>query len=254
MPGRHHATSSVATESTADSSAGVLTERSDSSISFSFAPAEGNLVRFEGRPEDDIPAASPADRAIPSIEGNSGGSSGDNYTTAVKGKAVLGEGRGTDCVGAGIENMRISSPDSRLDMSDVAAAIEGVTSGPGNGSALLEPRHLGIENTSSNQRSSRRRSSSRVDITPHDVRDEETPQDPFHEPVFQNAFRDAKELMSELVHVLGSSSLHLDPDATVHRLYSEAGDLANFQYPSSWTVGFVGDSGVGTLRSSYASY
>jgi hypothetical protein len=260
---QHVATSSVATESTADSSAGASTPRSDSTISFSFKPADGNTSHFQGRSKDDIPASSSADRAIPSIERNSDGSSDDNSTTTTpppstvrpsqnasraanaKGKAALREGHGTDSIDFRLENMRISSLDSRLGMSDVAAAIEGVASGLGNQAALLEPRYPGIEESSSNRR---RRSSSRANITPHDVRDEEMPQDRFHEPAFQQAFRDAKGLMSELADVLGSSPLHIDPDSTMQRLHREARDLAHFQCPSSRTVGFVGDSGVGTLH------
>ncbi|RSM10793.1 hypothetical protein CEP52_003372 [Fusarium oligoseptatum] len=44
---------------------------------------------------------------------------------------------------------------------------------------------------------------------------------------------------------LGSSSLHNSPESTIHRLHDEAGELARFEYPSTRTVGFVGDSGVG---------
>jgi hypothetical protein len=259
---QHLATTPVATESTADSSAGALTPRSDSNISFSFGPAHENTSHFQGRSDDDIPAGSSADRAIPSIERNPDSSSEDDYTITTppsttrlswnasraantKGKAVLREGRGTDGIDARLENMRISSPDQILGMSNVAAAIEGVASGPSVQAALLEPRYPGIEDSSSNRR---RRSSSRANITPHDVRDEESPQDRFHEPGFQQAFRDAKGLMSELADVLGSSPLHIDPDSAMQRLHREAGDLAHFQCPSSRTVGFVGDSGVGTLH------
>jgi hypothetical protein len=263
---KHIATTSVASESTADSSAAALTPRSDSTISFTFELADKNTSRDPRRSEDDNPGGSSADQAIPSIERNSDSSSEDDYTTNTpppstippsrnaspsanaKGKAVLREGHGTDSIDARLENMRISSPDSRLGMSDVAAAIERVASGSGNQVALLKPRNPGVEESSSNRRFSRRRSSSRTNLTPHDVRDEETPQDRFHEPTFQQAFRDAKGLMSKLVDVLGSSSLHIDPDSTMQRLHREAGDLARFQCPSSRTVGFVGDSGVGTLH------
>lgn len=230
------------------------------------------------RPKGHIPLGSSADKAIPSIETNSNSSSDDNSTTVnfvhsrlpsvsltplpsttrpsknatraadAKGKGVLREGRETHSLGARLENMRLSSPDSSLGMSDVAAAIEGVARGSGSQAQLLEPRYPDIVDKSSNRRSSRRRSSSRAIVLPHDVRDEESPQDRFHEPAVQQAFGDAKTLMSELADVLGSSSLHIDPDSTMQLLHREARDLANFQCPSTWTVGFVGDSGVGTLH------
>ncbi|KAL2694823.1 hypothetical protein Neosp_001410 [[Neocosmospora] mangrovei] len=95
------------------------------------------------------------------------------------------------------------------------------------------------------QRRRSRRSSSGVDRLPHSVLDEELPQDAFHSPEFQQAFRDAKQLMSTVEGVLGSSSLHNSPESTIRRLHTEAGELARFEYPSTRTVGFVGDSGVG---------
>ena len=158
------------------------------------------------------------------------------------------EGCETGSIDAGLEAMRISSPGSSLGMRDVARALEGVAGSSGNPAALLDPTYLGREDSPSSRRSSRRRSSSRTSILPHDVRDEDPPQDRFHEPAFQRAFGDAKRLISELTDVLGSSSLHISPDSTMQRLHGKAGDLANFQCPSSRTVGFVGDSGVGALH------
>ena len=180
-------------------------------------------------------------------------STDENYTTSTpppsanaKGKAAVRDGLGTASIDARLENMRISSPDSRLGMRDVATALEGVASGSSTQAALLEPTYPSKGGSPSNRRSARRRSSSQTNTIKHDVRDEEPPQDRFHEPAFQQAFGDAKILMSELANVLGSSSLHIDPDSTMQRLHREAGELANFQCPSSRTVGFVGDSGVGT--------
>lgn len=92
---------------------------------------------------------------------------------------------------------------------------------------------------------SRRRSGSHVDESPHNVVDELPPQERFHEPVFQQSFSSAKHLMANLVSVLASSSLHNEPDSTMQRLYQQAIDLSRFQYPSTRTMGLVGDSGVG---------
>ncbi|KAH0425848.1 hypothetical protein CcaCcLH18_10717 [Colletotrichum camelliae] len=80
---------------------------------------------------------------------------------------------------------------------------------------------------------------------PHDVKDEDLPDDRFHHPDVQNAFVEAKALMSRLARVLGSSPLHIDPDSAIKRLHKRAKDLSRFQCPSTRTVGFVGDSGVG---------
>ena len=244
-------------ESSTVSSTGAITPRSDSGTSFSLDPTLKNPIQIQGRSEDRIPVGSSADRAIPSIEEDLDSSSDDNYTTSTpppsanaRGKAAVHERLGTASIDACLENMRISSPDSILGMHDVAAALDGVASGSGTKAVLLEPTYPSKEGSPSNGRAARRRSSSRTNIIPHDVRDEEPPQDRFHEPAFQQAFGDAKILMSELANVLGSSSLHIDPDSTMQRLHREAVKLANFQCPSSRTVGFVGDSGVGTSISS----
>ena len=92
----------------------------------------------------------------------------------------------------------------------------------------------------------KRRSSSRVNLLPHNVRDEEPPQDRFHEPTFQQAFCNAKALMGSLVEALGSSTLHFEPDSTIRNLRQTAQDLATIQCSPTRVVGLVGDSGVGT--------
>ncbi|KAF5668081.1 hypothetical protein FHETE_5347 [Fusarium heterosporum] len=79
----------------------------------------------------------------------------------------------------------------------------------------------------------------------HNVADEELPEDAFHSPEFQQAFRNAKQLMSNIKTVLGSSNIHNESESTMRKLHQEAGRLAVFQYPATRTVGFVGDSGVG---------
>lgn len=256
---------SVSSESTADGPAAAFTPQSDSSRNFSFESAEASPSRFQGRIESVVPMTSSADRVIPSIEMNSDSSVDHNYTPVtttpsttrtsrntspvvdVKGKGILREGHGTDNIDARLQTLLMSSPGSGLDMSDMAAAIEGEASGTYNRDSL-EPIHQGTEATSSTRPISRKRSSSRVPMTPYVVRDEEAPQDRFHEPAFQQAFADAKGLISELESVLGSSRIIVDPDSTMQRLLREARELAQFQCPSSRTVGFVGDSGVGTLH------
>lgn len=234
------------TESTAGSSARVLTPQS----SINFSPESANGNESSSAPSGhDISAGPSQDQPFPTIERDSD----DTRTPSTrplgaakgKGRDVARDSHGTDGIGADLEGMRISSPDSRLDMSDVAVAIEGRTSNFDNGAALLDPGRLDTERNSPDRR---RRSSSRMNTRVHNVQDEEPPQDRFHDPAFQQAFGEAKRIMSELSNVLGSNSLHIDPDSTMQRLHREAGDLAIFQCPSSRTVGFVGDSGVGTLH------
>ena len=82
----------------------------------------------------------------------------------------------------------------------------------------------------------------------YDVRNEKPPDDCFNNPAFQQAFRGAKLIMDDLADVLSSGSHQFEPDSTMKRLHKNAQDLARFQCPSSWIVGFVGASGVGQLH------
>ena len=132
-------------------------------------------------------------------------------------------------------------------MSDLSIVIEDVACSSGNNTMVQEPTHLGTEIGSPSQPPSGRRPSPRIQEPPHDVADEELMHNRFYGPAIQQAFRDAKVLMSDLTAVLGSGSLQIGPDSTMQRLHREAEKLASFQYTSSRTVGFVGDSGVGAL-------
>ena len=82
----------------------------------------------------------------------------------------------------------------------------------------------------------------------YDVRNEKPPDDCFNNSPFQEAFRGAKLIMDDLAAVLNSGSHQFEPDSTMKRLHKNAQDLARFQCPSSWIVGFVGASGVGQLH------
>lgn len=148
-------------------------------------------------------------------------------------------------LGTADRDSRLASPQSTtFGMSDVAAAIQQVAAGSDN-PVFLEPGSAERVRAERARDSRRRQSSSRLSIGPHEVWDEEPPRDPFHEPAFQQAFREARGLVAELVEVLGSGVLHVDPDSTMRRLYREAETLARFRCSSTRTVGFVGDSGVG---------
>jgi hypothetical protein len=137
-----------------------------------------------------------------------------------------------------------SSIDSRLGMSEIAAALEDVRNSDSSG-AFLRPQNPAGGDSPSRRRVSRRRSSSHTNQPPHNVADEELPKERFHDSAFQQAFLRAKQVMSEFTNVLSSGSTHMDPDSTVKRLHEEARNLARFYCPLTRTVGFVGDSGTG---------
>ncbi|KAH6842290.1 hypothetical protein B0I37DRAFT_381596 [Chaetomium sp. MPI-CAGE-AT-0009] len=91
----------------------------------------------------------------------------------------------------------------------------------------------------------RRRRSSSMDQRRYDVKDEAPPQDRFHEPAFQQGLTEAQSLMAGLAGVLGSGTLHHEPDSSMKALRDRADELANFRCPPTRTVGLVGESGVG---------
>lgn len=79
----------------------------------------------------------------------------------------------------------------------------------------------------------------------HNLQDEEPPQDRFHRPAFQQAFRNAKALIGNLATVLRTNTADFEPDSVISQLRQEADTLANFRSPPTRVVGLVGDSGVG---------
>ncbi|TRX89955.1 hypothetical protein FHL15_009227 [Xylaria flabelliformis] len=144
-------------------------------------------------------------------------------------------------IDAQLKGLHVSSTRSSIDMSGISDALQAVEAGQDSRpSPLLDPspspRRLSAD---------RRRSSSRRNLEKHDVRDEAPPNDRFNLPAVQKALRNTKDLMSELADVLGSSSIHNEPDSVMQRLHRQAEDLAEFQCPSTRIVGFVGDSGAG---------
>ncbi|KAF5974290.1 hypothetical protein FBULB1_7849 [Fusarium bulbicola] len=164
-----------------------------------------------------------ADTPLPSTEGiaetNSSPASHRHRTPSVSLTPPGGTREGTHGLTSAIHNIRLSDT---------------------NGHASLSP-----EPRRSRNGTPRRRRSSTGAAQQHDVADEEPPDDAFHSPEFQGAFRDAKQLMSNIQSVLGSSNVHEGSESTMRKLYEEAGKLAAFEYPATRTVGFVGDSGVG---------
>ncbi|RYC53741.1 hypothetical protein CHU98_g12467 [Xylaria longipes] len=153
-------------------------------------------------------------------------------------------GRERDTISASdaqLEGLHFPSTKSGMDMTGVADALQAVATGrDSRSSPLLDPTP-----PPGRLSARRRRSSSRINLEKHDVGDEAPPNDRFNLPAVQNALRATKDLMSELVDVLGSSAVHNEPDSVMKRLHRQAEDLTEFKCPSTRVVGFVGDSGVG---------
>ncbi|KAF4626102.1 hypothetical protein G7Y89_g12058 [Cudoniella acicularis] len=229
-------------------SSGVLISYSDGDSTSSFPVADN---QSQGLAEQVATMRLSEDIPLPSTEGGSsdsllGGANILRGTTHSRTPSLSLTPPVDEGMGGGPASRRATgSIDDRLGMSEVATAIERIAIGSDNPGVSLRPESPAASNDSSHRRASRRRSSSRINMPPHDVVDEELPHDRFHEPTFQQAFLDAKRSVSKLTDVLSSSSIHNEPDSTMRRLHEEADKLAGFQCPSTRTVGFVGDSGVG---------
>ncbi|KAM0324397.1 hypothetical protein ACHAQA_008179 [Verticillium albo-atrum] len=126
-------------------------------------------------------------------------------------------------------------------MSGMAAALTDAANTQGQ-----RPKNMAPLPLSPSPEPRRRRSGSAVTQIKYVVEDEEPPMfQRFFETSFQDAFGQAKNLMLEVRDVLQSSSLHEEPDSIMQQLHAKSLKLASFRCPSTRTVGFVGDSGVG---------
>ncbi|KAK8030148.1 hypothetical protein PG993_011439 [Apiospora rasikravindrae] len=260
----------VPRQGASESSVGILTPRSGSTLATSVDDRDARAPH--GRPGmfsgDVLPSIEPIPRdalrrqsseapsthdRTPSLSltppTSSGSSHGGTRGTPWRRTATSsGDDADIGSIDAQLQDLSIARPTAKpLGMSELADALNSMSDEANSRSArLLTPEAQQSTPVTPLRRSGRRRrSSSKISVEIYDVRDEKAPNDRFNDPTFQSAFRDARKLMSDLEVTLASSSLHVDPDSTMKRLHQEAKTLSNFYCPPSRTVGFVGDSGVG---------
>nr|XP_036586662.1 Nuclear GTPase SLIP-GC 3 [Colletotrichum truncatum]KAF6797219.1 Nuclear GTPase SLIP-GC 3 [Colletotrichum truncatum] len=270
--------SKVPSASTSTSSRHSPTPSTDSTPEFpSIARSEGTPVfRVSPSKKKDGPARQSSDDPLPTIEGgprsptisvtsndgtyviqtpttsvapsspsssSHGGTSSPFASPKIRSRQGNGE---TESLTRCMDNMNLTSQRSPFVMVDVAIAISGIANNSEQQPSRVEASNPNLRMTSLSPRPPERpRRISRTVLSKHDVKDEEVPPNRFHDPKVQEAFRNAKALMSRLADALGSSPLHINPDSTIRQLHRQAQKLAHFQPPSTRTVGFVGDSGVG---------
>ncbi|KAI0015649.1 hypothetical protein F4780DRAFT_62768 [Xylariomycetidae sp. FL0641] len=157
------------------------------------------------------------------------------------------ENNGVGSVDRHLAGLQLSPQNPSIDLSGLADAIHDLSPGRNSRtpSLLRTPPPAGTSQHRSGSAERRRRSGSRANAQPHDVRDEEVSGDRFRHPTFQDAFATTRRLMVEMEETLRSSTVHQDPDSIMARLQQEASQLANFRCPPSRIVGFVGESGAG---------
>lgn len=234
-----------------------------SSTLVSFSPQSSGVFQFQGSPDGDairpsiernflFPRRSPVPARSLAPSPSSATAPSILLSAAPAGTATPSArepSTGRDDISAGMQRIRLSS-ENPLDMRNMAAALPRAISSGANPQVLHDQTPNRQNGTPQRPAGTNRRSSSRANLIPHDVRDEEPPQDRFHDPAFQQAFRNAKAIVGSLAGVLGSSTLQLEPDSTIVQLTQTARRLADFQCPPTRVVGLVGDSGVGWYPSS----
>lgn len=129
-------------------------------------------------------------------------------------------------------------PRSGLNMAELGDAVDDIVENSGTprvgGSLFVSPPGH-----------ARRRSSPRPTPIVHKVEDEEPPDDEFNHPDFQRRLSQAKGMLQSLTSVLGSSSMHLQPESIIRRYHEDAETHSQFHPHSKRKIGLVGDSGVG---------
>lgn len=82
------------------------------------------------------------------------------------------------------------------------------------------------------------------DLT-YSMRNENLPDAPIYNKELQSVLRGAKEKLGALAIDMNTCPLSLHNDSDFSSLLQETQRLANFEYPKTRVIGFVGDSGVG---------
>ncbi|KAL6232076.1 hypothetical protein BDW75DRAFT_233104 [Aspergillus navahoensis] len=79
----------------------------------------------------------------------------------------------------------------------------------------------------------------------YDVREEELPRAPIYDIRLQNALRNVRGQIADLAQLMGERELAQDPTSDIYDLYEQLLKASRFAYPTTRTVGFIGDSGMG---------
>ncbi|KAL2786690.1 hypothetical protein BJX66DRAFT_328406 [Aspergillus keveii] len=79
----------------------------------------------------------------------------------------------------------------------------------------------------------------------YNIREEELPQAPIYDIRLQNALRNIRGQLTDLVHGMGLQEQARDSTTVFHSLYEQILSACRFTYPATRTVGFIGDSGMG---------
>lgn len=91
------------------------------------------------------------------------------------------------------------------------------------------------------------RMSDHVEADTYNFRQEPLPPAPVYNYRLQDGLKDVKNQLGDLANTMCLSGLVRDSNTSLHTLYEETKKASEFKCPETRTVGFIGDSGVGTL-------
>jgi len=77
------------------------------------------------------------------------------------------------------------------------------------------------------------------------MRRENLPNAPIYNQRLQTALREVKSQLGELESIIGRCPIASDDESKISALFKQVINQAQFEYPTTRTIGFVGDSGVG---------
>jgi hypothetical protein len=79
----------------------------------------------------------------------------------------------------------------------------------------------------------------------YDVRDEKPPNEPYFNPLFQQALKNGRQVAGNIEDTLRACELAHDKESQVYKLIKNSEELRHFDAPAVCRIGIVGDSGVG---------
>ncbi|KAL4941621.1 hypothetical protein BDV06DRAFT_194026 [Aspergillus oleicola] len=79
----------------------------------------------------------------------------------------------------------------------------------------------------------------------YNMREEQLPQAPIYDPRLQNALREVRGRLADLVDSMTRSEIVREESTRINELYNQVGTASRFSYPESRIIGFIGDSGSG---------
>lgn len=124
-----------------------------------------------------------------------------------------------------------------------ASSTSGETTFTAN--SVIESEGVSGEEVNDNENSD---SEETAETSPTGIREESLPAAPIYDSRLQHGLKEVKRELSILADKMALSELNQDHSSGLHALCNRTKEMSMFDYPVTRTVGFIGESGVGTYR------